>query len=148
MKKTLYALIAAVTITMASTPTRAGYWDTAVYTQDASIDAASGYYNAALHLLYADNYNQVDWGLLYNAWIYAGSASDGALYAYYSAPRGSHAGTYAFYAYYYLAVAADNIYYSYLYQGQVPSYEENALINAYYGQIYLAYAALAAAGRY
>ena len=148
MKKTLYALIAAVTITMTSLPARAGYWDAAVYLRDANTYGASAVYNANFHMLYSINYNYVDWGLGYNAWANAASARDQAWYAYLSAPVGSYAEYYAYYGYYLMGIAVDNLWAVYVYGGIYSSLEENAANYAYYAQVNLAQAALAAAGRY
>ena len=148
MKKTLFALVAALSIFAATTPARAGYWETAVYAGSANQNLATGWFYATLQLHYEANYSYIDWSLIYNAWVSASAARDNALNAYWSAPYGSYAEYYALEAYYYLAAAADNLWMVYAYGGQYPSYATDAIIYAYLGQGYLSAAAQYAALQY
>ena len=126
----------------------AAYENAATNLRYANEFLAWGWHFAAFQMHWADYYNYVDWGLIYNAWQNAVYARDNASYAYWNAPDGSTTEYWALEAYSQLAALEYNLWVVYLYGGAYPSFTADAISNALYGQVYLSYAVEAAAGRY
>jgi len=148
MKSKLAAIVAAVLISVSASPAKAGYYETATNLRYANEFSAWAYHFSLFHLHWADYYNYVDYGLIYNAWQNVVYARDNAWYAYWSAPIGSSAEYWSLEAYDQLVDLEYNMWIVYAYGGVYPSYTAAAITNALYGQIYLSYAAQAAAGQY